>query len=147
MSRNINKDMNSDICAVCSEREHLHTVDSMKTLLIIRKNMKRDRLSRIILEEAVTLQWGDIVQMIKKMKALDNCLRNTLFWKISRLREMAEFVGNNVRGDTGPCEFVDFIERFFDREETEKDLDFLRWILESPSRCLRVFGSIRPNNV
>lgn len=139
-------------CGVCnSRREVIDLIDNVFVLIDMRENMVKGdetnkKISRIILEESIFMYWDELKGSIKKMKVVDQCLRNTMFWKIERLQELAVFIGKHLNGRMGPCDFTTFLEDLFDRPNIRKDLLFLRWILSSPARCNQVFMPIEMTN-
>lgn len=138
-------------CGVCgSRREVIDIIEKIFVLIDMREEMRGNetnrKIARIILEETIAIYWEELKKSIARMKLIDRCLRDTMFWKIDRLRELALYMGKNLRGDMGPCDLTTFLENFLDRENTRKDLLFLRWILSSPSRCNQVFMPLKNLN-
>lgn len=133
---------NYDTCLVCSSRERiLQSIDQIKKLSQIIKNYN-NRISNIVVEESVAYEWKKLKIIINNIPTILECLRKTLFNRVKRMNEMLEFIESNLEDYKSPCKFSEFLISFLEREETEKDLEFLKWILESPSRCQRVFSII-----
>jgi hypothetical protein len=131
-------------CGICHSRAEIHaTLEQIEKLAELRKSYD-NHIGKIVLEESVALQWKDIQKILERSRVVVECLRKTLFWKIPRMRHMTEFVVERLFVDRtmGPCDFADFLQEFMEREQTVGDIQFLKWILLSTSRCARVFKTL-----
>jgi len=133
----------TDTCLVCPARVQVqNSLKHIQALVDMRKSLS-NKLGRIVLEEAVAMEWPEMKQVLSNLDVLLACLKRTMFWKIERLRRVGEILESDLLDrEIGPCEFADFLENFLNRESTPEDLKFLVWVLESPSRCESVFKII-----
>jgi hypothetical protein len=132
-----------DNCHICSSSREIYELIVHVEELIKVKNSVNNKMGRIILEETVIVLWDKIKKNINKISYINKCLERTLFWKINRTKKLAEFIEDNIKPNIGPCDFSDFLEKLINRDNIEDDIKFLKWILESPSRCSRVFTIIK----
>lgn len=135
---------NSNTCSICQSSVKIKSVIDHILRLSEAKDTFKTRLGKILIEEAVVIYWNDIKEVTKNFSVLSECLRKTLYWKIKRMREATKFVESELKeiSPIGPCDFSNFLIKFINRESTIEDLQFLKWVVESPSRCTRVFKVI-----
>ena len=137
--------MMNSTCNICSSTAEILSV--LDQVLILAKVKETDYF-RIIIEETVALQWKDIKPIIKKLRYLITCVRNMVIGKVPRIQELIYFIDKWLdKKDIGPCYFSDFLQQLFQRDDLEKDIRFVKWIIESPSRCYRAFKYTRISHI
>lgn len=128
---------------ICDYRNKiLNGLDALENLreIIITKN----KLARIILEETVSVYWTDIKKSNKVIKKIIPTLQNTLFWKISYIKDLVTLIQNNfnIKILKSPCSYVDFLELLLHKNNIKEDIEFLKYVFSDNNRCSRVFRKI-----
>ena len=119
--------------------EGLNALENIKKIITL-----NNKISRIILEETVAVKWLEIKKANKYLKEMLPLLKNTLFWNIPSMKELIIFIENNFNKQiqNSPCKYVDFLEKLLHQENIDKNIRFLKYVINDNNRCQRVFGKI-----
>jgi hypothetical protein len=103
-----------------------------------------NKVSRIVLEETIAVKWTEVKKMIKQIKVILPTLKDTIVWNIPHIKNLIIFSEDNLdHKNIGPCMFSDFLERMLQREDMEKNIRFLKYVLNDNVQCQRVFKKVK----
>jgi hypothetical protein len=120
-------------------------INSLNALEDLRKIMVSDnRVARIVIEETIVIKWEDIKKMVVKLDEILPSLKTTLVWNIKELKDLILFFQNNLTFvNVSPCNFSDFMEILLKRKQTEKNIRFLKYIVNDNVKCKQVFTNYK----
>lgn len=119
--------------------EGLNALENIRNIITL-----NNKIARIILEETVAVKWLEIKKANKYLKEILPLLKNTLLWNIPRMKDLIIFMENNFDKKIihSPCNYVNFLEKLLHREDIDKNIRFLKYVISDENRCQRVFRKI-----
>ena len=120
-------------------------INSLNALEDLRKIMvSNNRIARIVIEETIIIKWDDIKNMIIQLNNMLPFIKTTLIWNIKELKDLILFIENNLNfSNISPCNFSDFIEILLKRKQIEKNIRFLKYIINDNVKCKEVFTNYK----
>jgi hypothetical protein len=134
---------NNNNISFCDSKTKI--INSLNALEDLRKIMVSDnRIAKIVIEETIVIKWEDIKKIIVKLDEILPSLKTTLVWNIKELKDLILFIQNNLNFvNVSPCNFLDFMELLLKRKQIEKNIRFLKYIVNDNVKCKQVFTNYK----
>jgi hypothetical protein len=134
---------NNNNISFCDSKTKI--INSLNALEDLRKIMISDnRIARTVIEETIVIKHGDIKKMIVKLDKMLPYLKTTLVWNIKELKDLIIFVENNLNFvNISPGGFSEFMEILLKRKQTEKNIRFLKYIINDNVKCKQIFTNYK----
>ena len=119
-----------------SKKKIINSLNALEDLRIISNN----RIAKTIIEETIIIKWDEIKNMIIQLNNMIPLLKKTLIWNIKELKDLIIFIENNLNfSNISPCNFSDFMQILLKRKQTEKNIRFLKYIINDNVKCKEMF--------